>query len=235
MSWHYLQEPGEESSVVCCTGGEPCAPLKSKITHAEFYCKGSLTESYLNSLSGTMFVPSTEIHGEEKLISSQEDSPAKIFQSPEKEQDYRGQGLDSGGRWPASLARYDPVSSLWKTHQCSLLGDLEPFSETWPNWGMMQNGEFWEQTMPELVTEEKESGYWPTPQKRDTCARVKSENWKGDDLPSTVNDRGGTTTLPMALNPSWVEWLMGWPIGWTDLQPLGMAKFQQWLNSHGTS
>ena len=28
-------------------------------------------------------------------------------------------------------------------------------------------------------------------------------------------------------------WLMGWPLGWTDLQPLEMAKFQQWQRSHG--
>jgi hypothetical protein len=37
------------------------------------------------------------------------------------------------------------------------------------------------------------------------------------------------------LNPSWVEWLMGWPIGWTDLRELGMVKFQQWLGQHGKS
>ena len=33
------------------------------------------------------------------------------------------------------------------------------------------------------------------------------------------------------LNPAWVEWLMGWPIGWTDLKPLATDKFrnvQQW-------
>jgi hypothetical protein len=36
-----------------------------------------------------------------------------------------------------------------------------------------------------------------------------------------------------ALNPEWVAWLMGWPIGWTSLEPLGMDKFQQWLLSHG--
>jgi hypothetical protein len=33
------------------------------------------------------------------------------------------------------------------------------------------------------------------------------------------------------LNPSWVEWLMGWPIGWTDLKPLETDRFrsvQQW-------
>jgi hypothetical protein len=26
------------------------------------------------------------------------------------------------------------------------------------------------------------------------------------------------------LNPTWVEWLMGWPLGWTDLKPLGTDK-----------
>lgn len=25
------------------------------------------------------------------------------------------------------------------------------------------------------------------------------------------------------LNPEWVEWLMGWPIGWTAFEPLGTA------------
>jgi hypothetical protein len=35
------------------------------------------------------------------------------------------------------------------------------------------------------------------------------------------------------LNPNWVEWLMGWPIGWTDLKPLEMARFQEWQQQHG--
>jgi hypothetical protein len=26
---------------------------------------------------------------------------------------------------------------------------------------------------------------------------------------------------------------MGWPMNWTHLEPLGTAKFQQWLHSHG--
>jgi hypothetical protein len=38
-----------------------------------------------------------------------------------------------------------------------------------------------------------------------------------------------------ALNPPWVEWLMGWPIEWTALQPLAMDRFRQWLHSHGVS
>lgn len=32
------------------------------------------------------------------------------------------------------------------------------------------------------------------------------------------------------LNPDWVEWLMGWPIGWTALKPMEMVKFQSWLS-----
>jgi hypothetical protein len=34
------------------------------------------------------------------------------------------------------------------------------------------------------------------------------------------------------LSPMWTEWLMGWPIGWTDLKPLETDKFQQWQHSH---
>jgi hypothetical protein len=45
---------------------------------------------------------------------------------------------------------------------------------------------------------------------------------------SNVN---GVTGGP--LNPMWVEWLMGWPLGWTDLKPLEMDKFRAWLRSHG--
>ena len=34
------------------------------------------------------------------------------------------------------------------------------------------------------------------------------------------------------LNPEWVEWLMGWPLGWTDLKPLAMDKFREWQRQH---
>jgi len=35
------------------------------------------------------------------------------------------------------------------------------------------------------------------------------------------------------LNPTWVEWLMGWPLGWTDLKPLAMDRFREWQQQHG--
>ena len=33
------------------------------------------------------------------------------------------------------------------------------------------------------------------------------------------------------LNPRWVEWLMGIPIGWTRLEPLEMESYLRWWQS----
>lgn len=44
---------------------------------------------------------------------------------------------------------------------------------------------------------------------------------------SRENDRLDHKVMALdggSLNPTWVEWLMGWPLGWTDLQPLATAK-----------
>lgn len=65
----------------------------------------------------------------------------------------------------------------------------------------------------------------PTPTTQDAKNNGNPSSLLRDNLNGTV---GGP------LNPEWVEWLMGWPIGWTGLQPLAMDKFQQWLNSHST-
>jgi hypothetical protein len=66
---------------------------------------------------------------------------------------------------------------------------------------------------------------FPTPAARD---------WKDGNYPSERKRH----TPPLAvhaggtLNPEWVEWLMGWPIGWTDLKPLEMDRYRQWLQQH---
>jgi hypothetical protein len=81
---------------------------------------------------------------------------------------------------------------------------------------------------------------WPTPVKSDYATRRPTKNWKGSsDLPSVVwTANGGTENPdkpPAKLNPVWVEWLMGWPLGWTDLKPLATDKFRSWQQQHGVS
>ena len=190
MSWHYLPAPGEESSEACCQDGEPWRPSKSKSIHGRFYCNGKLTESYLDSLSGTTLPPSTESHGEEKSTLSPAAFPARIFPLPGRVPGSRENGLAYGQKWPESLAKYDQDSHSWKTAQCSLVGDLEPFSETWPRWGTMHDGASWELLTPELLTEEKEYGYWPTPTTRDRVSGVNIQG--GQSLMDSVI--GGTST-----------------------------------------
>ena len=67
---------------------------------------------------------------------------------------------------------------------------------------------------------------WPTPTTRD---------YKGGRKPETLDasGRGKTNSLNDAvtvrdqhgsLNPAWVEWLMGFPEGWTDLKPSEMPS-----------
>ena len=42
-----------------------------------------------------------------------------------------------------------------------------------------------------------------------------------------------SVTSIYVMPPSYVEWMMGWVIGWTQLEPLGMDKFQSWQQQHG--
>ena len=75
---------------------------------------------------------------------------------------------------------------------------------------------------------------WPTPTKQDAANNAGPSQWGRNSDPLNVAVcRGGPSTQPMTLNPAWTEWLMGWPIGWTDCVPLETARFQQWLRSHG--
>jgi site-specific DNA-cytosine methylase len=78
----------------------------------------------------------------------------------------------------------------------------------------------------------KKKTYWPTP-----CANEDAAGRPGSKMqkmlgnhPDVRGDLTGGT-----LSADWTEWLMGWPIGLTDLKPLATDKFRQWQLSHGVS
>ena len=219
---------GEESLQDICSGGELCVPLKSKITHAEFYCNGKLMDSYLDSLSGTTFVHSMESLGEEKSMLSRVDFHVRTLVPQEKVQDLTEKGQDFGEKWQGSFTKYNPDSCSWKTHQCSFLGDLDEFLETWPRWGSMRTGECYQLPMSEQNINETEYGLWPTP-----TTPSGGGNCGGSGAYKNAIKNG--THIPHSINPSLYEWLMGWPIGWTDLKPLETDKFHFALQQHGES
>jgi hypothetical protein len=55
---------------------------------------------------------------------------------------------------------------------------------------------------------------WPTPT-ADDASNVKPKENRFRGLVAAVNE---TTPIGGKLNPTWVEWLMGFPLGWTDLE-----------------
>jgi hypothetical protein len=236
MSWHYLRVQEEESLQDICSGGELLQPLKSKTTHAEFYCNGKLMDSYLDSLSGTTFVHSMANLGQEKSMSFQEVSHVKTCLQQEKAQDLMESDQDSGEKWQGSFAKYNPDTHSLRTPQCLLFEDSTEFCAILPKWGLMLDGELWEQQTLVQSTREIESGLSPTPP---------PDNWPTPTTPSGGGNCGGSgayknaikngTHIPHSINPNLYEWLMGWPIGWTDLKPLAMGKWPFVPQQHGES
>ena len=136
-----------------------------------------------------------------------------------------GNDQECGQKWLASFVKFDPAMSLWKTHQCSLLGDLDPFLGTWPQWGLMHDGECWELTLQDLTISETESGLLPTMLATDwkggtTAARLDNGKLRFDQWRDYVKLKYGLT-YP---HPMHSEMRMGWPPEWTDLKPLETDK-----------
>lgn len=66
---------------------------------------------------------------------------------------------------------------------------------------------------------------WETPTTQDAKNNGAPSQHKRNSKPLNAEVGG-------ALNPPWVEWLMGWPLEWTDLKPLETDRFQQWRRQH---
>ena len=162
-----------------------------------------------------------------------------------------------GATTPELLARFDHSSLSWKTSQLCLIEGLATFSEIWPRSGMMRSGiayqlrplvplingigcglwptpnagagrggpDFAHRKRVKSISLQTAVQIWPTPAARDYRYPNKkpySERGggkQGEQLPNAV---GGP------LNPTWVEWLMGFPLGWTDLKRSGMRSSRRW-------
>lgn len=205
MSWHYSQALEAEYSAASCSVGAPSALSNSPTIRAACSSPDNPTAS-IPSQSGTTSPHSTESRGVEWWISSLAASRVRTSPSPEMVPGSQENEAASGVRWPESFARWDRDSSSWKTRQCSLLAGLDEWSETWPRWGMMRDGECWELTMSAHLTAENESGFWPTLVKFDAqnchpfIAEIENENRL-----YTISSSGVRATSPLR------SWLAAMP------------------------
>jgi hypothetical protein len=61
---------------------------------------------------------------------------------------------------------------------------------------------------------------FPTPDASPQKYRLNGNSQQSKSLPALAK-KGELSSSPGRLNPDWVEWLMGWPIGWTDCEHVG--------------
>lgn len=132
-----------------------------------------------------------------------------------------------GPRLRDSFAYFDHERSCWRTSQHCLDVGSTTSSVTWPRAGMTRSGiAYRRQPLVPLIAATVYSS-WPTPAARDhkdtgnlhlTCSAAHLQ----DTLPRAVHRRHmmDHDGIPPSgqLNPQWVEWIMGFPAGWTDLE-----------------
>ena len=180
-----------------------------------------------------------------RSMSSAAASPVKTSPSPARAQDSMENARVFGPSTQDSLASFDPDTSSWRTSQLCLLGGLDEFSETWPRSGMTRSGTAYRLQPLAPLTGGIVSGSWPTPRTSDTNGPGR-HGTGGLDLRTAVAEaeltKDGLYTTPCAddtghrkgkyaqggtplsaqaggqLNPTWVEWLMNFPLGWTEVE-----------------
>ena len=216
--------------------GEQSAPSSGSHTQLAYLPPDRMTDFSRLSRFGMTFKPLTADLGEALLMSYLAAFPARTSALQDAATASTESAAECGDTWRGSFAKYDPPTSSWRTHQCSFLGDLDEFLETWPQWGLMRDGVCWEQTLSEPLINAKESGLLPTPLADDwkggtTTVHSKTGRARTDQLRHWVKIHFGLT-YPI---PEHSEAMMGWPLGWTDLKPLATDKSHSAPQQHGDS
>jgi hypothetical protein len=260
MSWLFSQALVEEYWGENFSDGEQSALLSGNPIQQAYCAPDKMTDFSRLFRFGMTYKPLTENRGEELLTLYLEASRVRTSAQPEKAQELTENDQECGSTWRGWLAKYDPDTSLWRTAQCSLLEDLNESLATLPRSGMTRNGLLWELPMLEQTTKGTESGLLPKPTMqglnggsnsrkaaiaRGTWPTPRLSDYKGATSAEAMGkaaERGFNPNLPEAtaasvgggkLNPTWVEWLMGWPLGWTDLKPLETDKSHCVQQQHG--
>lgn len=239
MSWLFSQALAEEYSEVSSLAGGQYAQLNVMPTPHKFSRNDKMMESSNLSRFGLTCAVLTESHGEELLTSFLAGFPARTLAQMVMAPASTDVVPDCGQKWRELSVKYDLHSSAWKIRRDSGEKVLPWSSVTLPRWGMAASGFVFQHRTAERPMKETGCGLWPTAKAtiRGDCPSERLR--RTPDLPSAIKMRplpdGSQPHQDGQLNPEWVEWFMGWPIGWTELKPLAMDRFLEWLHQHSPS
>ena len=263
MSWHYLQGQEAGSWEGSCLAGAPSALLRLIPTAEASCSPDSGTDASTSSPSGITCEPSTGDRGGEQLTLSLADSPARTSPQRVKVADLPGHVRALSSRCSESLRRYGLRLCSRKTARTFVPRGWPPSSRSLSAWGTWDESGYWELGTSVRRMKDAECGsLLPTPTVCGDYNRKGASPRSGDGLATVLNSLptpqardwkdGGSRTqgkrhapnLTVALNnlqesltggiyPALREWMLGWPIGWTALEPLATDRFREWLHSHG--
>lgn len=239
MSWLFSQALVAEYSAATCSGGEPCALLSVMPTRHPFWRNGKTTDFSGLSRFGLTCAALTADRGEELLTWFLAGFPARTLAQQAAGSALTVNAPACGGKWTESSVRWSRSGSTWRTHRCLLDEDLPSSSVTLPREGLMRAGVVY---LP-LNSGRRIRGIAP--------------GWSGETLPTpSVAMVKGSSERALTrvdgrsrlrnrldywverdgkagrLSPPFVEWVMGWPLGWTDAAPLATDKFHEWQRQH---
>jgi hypothetical protein len=168
---------------------------------------------------------STHTNGREEWIASMQDSLASLI--PLQENAKATLMIEtSGPKLSESLGRFAQDGCFLKMFLELFQTDSSELSSvTWPSSGMMRNGRCWELTRLVPRIGEKDGSLWPTLTASPRGATTAERNAKrlgGVSLESALarwespTNRKDGPGVHGGLNPNFLEWFMGFPIGWTE-------------------
>lgn len=254
MAWIYLAESADSQKPWKATSGQ--SPTVNEIGTPSGFCSLGCTQgTYLPHQSGMTYSLFMEPCSH-TLTSFMEGSPAKTLAALDAEKAWAASAADYFSRSSGCAAIYDHDSSSWRTSQQLLFEEQSELLASFAASGMTVAGEFYPLRTWARITDGIGGGCWPTPKAQDAKHATASPSemnrespclstvvlktmWptpKEQDSRAALWDRGkcnlGEVVHGMevattgSLNPTWVEWLMGYPSAWTVLEPWATAWFR---------
>lgn len=218
MSWHFSLALVEAFSRAKLSDGGLYAQLRSISSAGQSSSSDSVMALSIYSRSGTTYAPSTDSLGKDVLMWCLAASPVKPIPPRLEERIARTTyGRKCGESWQRQL----PGTYLPKTRQSSRSITPQTTSNRWVTKPTVLPlaRRTWARTICG-----KDIGYVHTPTTKANYLAPSMQKWE-----SCRN----FTVVFGKISPSIHEWLMGWPIGWTDLKPLEMGRYLSWRLWHG--
>lgn len=214
MAWIYFQE-SEESVLLCPNGSGPSHIAKLIPTVKEFSYLSFEINNLSLPLSGTIFDHSVPHYCPKDVSTSfMAAFLARILVLRQMAKAWMESEVDCSLNYLGWFKSLDPTFYFLKMSPLSARAEEIESLKKLSKWGWTAVGFAFQPKVLEQNIKERDGSFWPTPDASCRGARKSqfSRLWRHH---YTLQDAVGSGKL----NPQWIEWLMGYNSGHTELEP----------------